>query len=133
MLRITLERREGDTARLSLEGTIAGPWVEELRRACKAAGVAGTPVVLGMAGVSFVDSEGARLGKLCRRSRRGRVDMDQHGRARGRDRVRGRGRRVVDEGDRLVRTLAEAGASVRDCSPFVRELLEGACDDPDEN
>lgn len=93
MLRITLERREGDTARLSLEGTIAGPWVEELRRACKAAGVAGTPVVLGMAGVSFVDSEGARL----------------------------------------VRTLAEAGASVRDCSPFVRELLEGACDDPDEN
>jgi hypothetical protein len=36
---------------------------------------------------------------------------------------------VDPEGVRLVERLAGQGVTFRDCSPFVRELLEGACDD----
>ena len=89
MLRITVNEDDAGT-RLTLEGRIAGPWVDELRRAGDAARGAG-PLVLEMAGVSFVDAEGARL----------------------------------------VRGLAEAGARVTNCSPFVREQLEGTCDEDD--
>ena len=87
MLRITVQRGD-DGTNLILEGRIAGPWVDELRRAVDVASD-GRPLVLEMAGVSFVAPEGARL----------------------------------------VRRLAEAGAAIRNCSPFVREQLDGACDD----
>ena len=36
---------------------------------------------------------------------------------------------VDPEGVRLVRRLSDRGIAIRDCSPFVREQLEGACDD----
>jgi anti-anti-sigma regulatory factor len=38
---------------------------------------------------------------------------------------------VDPDGVRLVRRLLEEGAVIRNCSPFVREQLEGACDDGD--
>jgi anti-anti-sigma regulatory factor len=89
VLRITLTNHDDATATLTLEGRLAGAWVDELVNACAAAADGGGRLVLDMVGVTFVDPEGVRL----------------------------------------VRRLSERGIAIRDCSPFVREQLEGACDD----
>lgn len=51
--------------RLALEGRIAGPWVDELRRVCVAAlgntGTGNRYLVLDLAAVSFLDGDGVAL------------------------------------------------------------------------
>jgi anti-anti-sigma regulatory factor len=89
VLRINAGQDADDTPRLALEGRLAGAWVAELAAAVAASSTPGRRLVLDMAGVTFVDSEGVRL----------------------------------------ALRLAGQGVVLRDCSPFVRELLEGACDD----
>lgn len=67
MLRITPGIRADDKAieLLKLDGQITGRWVEELRRACHEA--LGShprrpnPLVLDLAGVSFIDADGIAL------------------------------------------------------------------------
>lgn len=61
MLKITIHPEAGAT-RLTLEGRLAGPWVEELDRSWR--GVACTkqsPVVVDLSGVTFIDPEGKAL------------------------------------------------------------------------
>ena len=60
MLRIdTIEDAEG--AVLRLEGRLIGPWVEEVRRSCRAALSQGGAVTIDLASVSFVDADGIVL------------------------------------------------------------------------
>ena len=61
MLKITIHP-EAETTRLTLEGRLAGPWVEELDRCWR--GVAGTEpshAVVDLSGVTFIDPEGKAL------------------------------------------------------------------------
>ena len=62
MLRITEQPgADGSSAVLRLEGTVAGRWVTELRRAFGAKQVGGQPVVIDLEKVSFIDSAGIQL------------------------------------------------------------------------
>ena len=68
MLRITggtSADRTIDSEALRLEGQVAGPWVEELRRVCNEligmSGAADRPIVLDLTNVSFVDANGVAL------------------------------------------------------------------------
>ena len=67
MLRITRTTADDhlDPQRLRLEGQIAGPWVEELRRVSAEMlgnnGHRGSRLVLDLAGVSFLDGLGVAL------------------------------------------------------------------------
>jgi len=68
MLRITggtSATRTGEKEALRLEGQVAGPWVEELRRVCNELiamnGDAAHPLVLDLTNVSFVDADGVAL------------------------------------------------------------------------
>lgn len=68
MLRITGGTSANGTTRgeaLRLEGQVAGPWVEELRRVCNEltgmSGAAARPLVLDLTNVSFVDANGVAL------------------------------------------------------------------------
>ena len=59
MLRIT--RQEEPTRRdvFRLDGSLAGAWVEETRRACRPAG--GRRVIVDLGGVSWIDRDGIGL------------------------------------------------------------------------
>jgi anti-anti-sigma regulatory factor len=57
MLRIT-SHITADTVTLYVEGTLAGPWVKELQLQLESHQ---RPVCLDLAGVSFIDSQGAAL------------------------------------------------------------------------
>ena len=61
MLKITIHPEAG-AARLTLEGRLAGPWVEELDRCWReAARAQQNPVVVDLSGVTFIDPEGKTL------------------------------------------------------------------------
>lgn len=62
MLRISVNT-DSHSNTLKLEGKIAGPWVNELRRAWGAFATdsEASPVVLDLSGVTFIDSEGEKL------------------------------------------------------------------------
>jgi len=63
MLKIT-HRPTPEACTLELEGSVSGPWLAELQNqfdAARAAGGRGRPIHLNLAGVSFLDQEGARL------------------------------------------------------------------------
>jgi anti-anti-sigma factor len=67
MLRISQSTRTGDQAvLLHLEGQVTGRWIEELRRVCEETvdgNGHGQPLVLDLAGVSFIDAAGVALFK----------------------------------------------------------------------
>jgi anti-anti-sigma factor len=70
MLKITTHTDNVDRPLLRIEGQVAGPWVEALRRACdeNMSGPDSRPIVLDLAGVSFIDAEGVALfGELASR------------------------------------------------------------------
>lgn len=60
MLRIT-RSSDGSTVRLKLEGSLAGPWVEECRRVIECERVLGGTPELDCTAVRYVDAEGERL------------------------------------------------------------------------
>jgi anti-anti-sigma regulatory factor len=61
MLKITKIAEDGKANRLRLDGTLSGPWVEELQRQCEARLEEEETLVLDCAGLSFVDARGIRL------------------------------------------------------------------------
>jgi ABC-type transporter Mla MlaB component len=61
MLRITLTEPTAQPATLRLEGQLIGPWVGELRRACREILDGGRSLALDLADVSFLDGEGIEL------------------------------------------------------------------------
>lgn len=60
MLRISKMTEENNST-LRLEGTLAGPWVEELGRLCNHAAVGESGLRLDCGGVSFADAKGVAL------------------------------------------------------------------------
>jgi hypothetical protein len=66
-------KKASDTVVLKLEGSVRGPWVEELRKAwlTSARMAGGEPQTLDLVGVSFVDGRGRDL--LLRMQREGVV------------------------------------------------------------
>ncbi len=62
MLRITV-RGEVDQITLKVEGRVAGPWVHELEECCRTSkqGAPGMPIVIDLAGVTFIDADGETL------------------------------------------------------------------------
>ena len=60
MLRID-QRREGETTVVHVEGRVAGPWVEELRRVLSSCPGARSSVTLDLAGVGYVDAAGEQV------------------------------------------------------------------------
>jgi len=60
MLRIT-RSADGPTVRLKLEGSLAGPWVEEFRSVLARESADGRRPELDLRAVHFVDAEGERL------------------------------------------------------------------------
>ena len=61
MLRIATASESGNSATLTLEGRVIGPWVDELRRACQRVVVAGAELRLDLHEVAFVDRDGLAL------------------------------------------------------------------------
>lgn len=61
MLRITPTASSALHRTLKLEGTLAGPWVEELARSCNGTEADSTTLHLDLAGVRFADSAGIKL------------------------------------------------------------------------
>ena len=72
MLRITIQRTS-DVILLKLEGSVKGPWVDELRKAWLASAkmADGQPMSIDLGAVSFVDARGRDL--LLRMRREGLV------------------------------------------------------------
>ena len=66
MLRIS-KLNETDATILRLEGSLAGVWVEELRRVCETAVTQGQTITLDCGGISFSDLEGVALMRELRR------------------------------------------------------------------
>lgn len=61
MLRITIDSKNTGTT-LTLEGRLAGPWVEELERCWReVADTQQSPVAVDLSGVTFIDLEGKAL------------------------------------------------------------------------
>lgn len=60
MLRITRTTKD-ETVWLTLEGKLAGPWVDECRDAFRRESPAASNVVLDLARVTFIDSPGLAL------------------------------------------------------------------------
>jgi len=60
MLKIVAQHQSRETT-LRLQGDVIGAWVEEFRRSCDAARVAGGPVVVDLSDVGFVDGDGVVL------------------------------------------------------------------------
>ncbi len=58
MLRITPTEHENQQVVLRLEGRVAGPWVNELWKACEAVLGQGKALALNLAEVSFLDAAG---------------------------------------------------------------------------
>jgi hypothetical protein len=61
MLRIATASESGNSATLTLEGRVIGPWVDELRRACQRVLVAGADLKLDLHEVAFVERDGLEL------------------------------------------------------------------------
>jgi anti-anti-sigma regulatory factor len=61
MLRITLEKQASEERVLRLDGSIAGPWVAELRRICEQMLSGVGALMLDCGEVSFIDEQGALL------------------------------------------------------------------------
>ncbi len=61
MLRITLETPRPDERRVRLEGRLAGPWVDELRRVSSTSESGRARLVLDLAALHFADAEGLAL------------------------------------------------------------------------
>jgi anti-anti-sigma regulatory factor len=59
MLRIDVQPQQAGIVKL--EGRIVGPWIEEVRTACRSAMAGGTSIVVDLAGVDFVDRDAAAL------------------------------------------------------------------------
>jgi ABC-type transporter Mla MlaB component len=68
MLRITNIAEESKRI-LRLEGTLAGPWVQEVGQLCDELLAGGLALTLDCSGVSFVDSKGVALLQGLRASR----------------------------------------------------------------
>ena len=62
MLRITINDKPTVTS-FVLEGKLVGPWVKELEKCWEGASAAdpSTPMLVNLAGVTFIDSEGSTL------------------------------------------------------------------------
>ena len=61
MLRISIHTNLDGSIRLSVEGWLVGPWVDELRQQCERALVESQQVTLDLEKLLFVDSHGAGL------------------------------------------------------------------------
>ena len=61
MLRISIKTNSDKDIRLSVEGRLVGPWVEELRRQSEQALSDGQKVTLDLETLLFVDAAGAAL------------------------------------------------------------------------
>jgi hypothetical protein len=61
MLRISNIGSDEKVTRIRLDGTLSGPWVEELGRMCEPALVGERALTIDCAGLFFADSEGAAL------------------------------------------------------------------------
>ena len=61
MLRISPIESGNHHAILRLEGTVAGPWVTELKNVCEKVVCEGRPLKLNLADVTFVDQQAAAL------------------------------------------------------------------------
>ena len=62
MLKITTHRSD-DSTRITLEGRLVGPWIEELERCWREAEqtAAGRRLIVDLTGVTFVEPEGKAL------------------------------------------------------------------------
>jgi hypothetical protein len=62
MLKITTHRSD-DSTRITLEGRLVGPWIEELQRCWREAEqtAAGRRLIVDLTGVTFVEQEGKAL------------------------------------------------------------------------
>jgi hypothetical protein len=61
VLRIAAADGPGNSATLTLEGRVIGPWVDELRRACQRVLVTGAELTLDLHEVAFVERGGLEL------------------------------------------------------------------------
>jgi hypothetical protein len=67
MLKITTHVSD-DATNITLEGRLAGPWIDELERCWLEAehSAAGRPLIVDLRGVTFVEQEGKRLlARMC--------------------------------------------------------------------
>jgi hypothetical protein len=69
MLKIVETMSRHGAVTLQLEGSVVGPWVEELRRLCARTLASGTALVLDVGCVDFVDRDGASLFRNLERRR----------------------------------------------------------------
>ena len=77
MLRIWVVSDSGQTIQFQLEGNLAGPWVEELRRLADDALSQKKAVSLDLRGVRFVDTQGVALLREFSRRRISQVNCSQ--------------------------------------------------------
>jgi len=77
MLRITV-RGEAGHITLKVEGKVAGPWVHELEACCRTSkqDAPGMPIVIDLAGVTFIDADGKTLLNQLRQQGVGLVATD---------------------------------------------------------
>ena len=68
MLKISEVSLSDEEATLELEGRIAGPWVEEVRRVCEELLSRGRRLTLNLEKVSFIDREAIALLQRLRRN-----------------------------------------------------------------
>lgn len=61
MLRISVVQSLNQTVTLRVEGEVKGRWVEELRRSCEETLSQRIPLILDLAGLSFIDADGMAL------------------------------------------------------------------------
>jgi anti-anti-sigma factor len=67
MLRISKFGVVADATVLRLDGSLAGAWVDELRRLCETSVADGQAITLDCGGISFIDSKGIALMRELRR------------------------------------------------------------------
>ena len=77
MLRISVASNSGQAVQFQLEGNLAGPWVEELRRLADDAISQEKTVSLDLRGVRFVDTQGVALLREFSRRRISQVNCSQ--------------------------------------------------------
>ena len=77
MLRISVASDSGEAVQFQLEGNLAGPWVEELRRLADDALSQKKSVSLDLRGVRFVDTQGLALLREFSRCRISQVNCSQ--------------------------------------------------------
>ena len=64
MLRISIVESSGHAVTLRVEGEVKGRWVEELGRTCEEPLSRGVQLILDLADVSFIDSDGIALFRI---------------------------------------------------------------------